>query len=119
MGTTGTPGQHHHGPTNNIYSYQRLQPYRGGHAVPVPGGGTAIDTRYGFTEQVAAATVAGSNSGNAGNFGTQAPSRNPSSTRSACPTRGPSPTRGRRIQNSRSSGTTSRSTTATSPAWPS
>lgn len=53
---------------NQIYSYQRLQPYRGGHAVPVPGGGTVIDTRYGFTEQVAG-TLAGSDSGNYGNYG--------------------------------------------------
>ena len=35
-----------------------------------PGGGTGIDTRYGYTEQVAPVTVTGSNSGNVGNFGT-------------------------------------------------
>ena len=35
-----------------------------------PGGGTGIDTRYGYTEQVAPVTVTGSNSGNLGNFGT-------------------------------------------------
>jgi len=37
-----------------LFSYQRLQPYRGGHAVPVnPAGGGSIDTRYGYTEQIA------------------------------------------------------------------
>lgn len=69
VGTAGSPDTISTPPTNTLYSYQRLQPYRGGHAVPAPGGGTAIDTRYGFTEQVAAATVAGSNSGNTGIFG--------------------------------------------------
>ena len=46
---------------NYIYSVQRYQPYRGGHAVPVPypGGGTPptgsiapVDPRYGYTEQI-------------------------------------------------------------------
>jgi hypothetical protein len=44
------------GPANNIYSAQRLQPYRGGHAVPMPnvtGTGTPPpDPRYGYTEQI-------------------------------------------------------------------
>ena len=54
---------------NQIFSYQRLQPYRGGHAVP-PASGTGIDTRYGYSEQVAAPTAAGSGSGGYGLFGT-------------------------------------------------
>jgi hypothetical protein len=41
---------------NYFYSSQRLQPYRGGHAVPAPGAATAIDTRYGYTEQIAVPT---------------------------------------------------------------
>ena len=45
-------------PANTIYSAQRLQPYRGGHAVPPPyitGTGTTTtppDPRYGYTEQI-------------------------------------------------------------------
>ena len=51
---------------NTIYSAQRLQPYRGGHAVPMPNAGAGAlnaqgamtsnmppDTRYGFTDQIA------------------------------------------------------------------
>ena len=50
---TVTPG------ANSLFSYQRLQPYRGGHAVPAPLGlGAGIDTRYGYTEQVAAPVTA-------------------------------------------------------------
>jgi hypothetical protein len=46
------------GAANTIYSSQRLQPYRGGHAVPQPMpvmAGTTIppDARYGYTEQIA------------------------------------------------------------------
>ena len=49
---------------NTVYSAQRFQPYRGGHAVPVaagtPAGGAAaqptLDARYGYTEQIAAPT---------------------------------------------------------------
>ncbi|MGO9921897.1 MAG: hypothetical protein ACLQIB_45285 [Isosphaeraceae bacterium] len=56
------------GTFNTIYSVQRFQPYRGGHAVPVPPAlsyginlstytlpataSVAFDTRYGYTEQV-------------------------------------------------------------------
>ncbi|WP_165249167.1 hypothetical protein [Paludisphaera soli] len=41
--------------TNDIFSYQRLQPYRGGQAVPVNGAvGGNIDPRYGYTNQIAA-----------------------------------------------------------------
>ena len=50
---------------NTVYSAQRFQPYRGGHAVPVPvAAGTPagvaapqppLDTRYGYTEQIVGA----------------------------------------------------------------
>ncbi len=40
--------------TTPLYSYQRMQPYRGGQAVPWnPTTGGAIDPRYGYTEQIA------------------------------------------------------------------
>ena len=46
---------------NTVYSAQRFQPYRGGHAVPVAAGTPAgvaaaqptLDARYGYTEQIA------------------------------------------------------------------
>ena len=45
---------------NTVYSAQRFQPYRGGHAVPVasatPGAAPGLDARYGYTEQIAAPT---------------------------------------------------------------
>ena len=49
---------------NTVYSAQRFQPYRGGHAVPVAPGTPAgvaaaqptLDARYGYTEQIAAPT---------------------------------------------------------------
>jgi hypothetical protein len=70
---TATDGNGHpctQGPYNTIYSAQRLQPYRGGHAVPVanatgaPPAGSAgpvkattpaaiADSRYGFADQIA------------------------------------------------------------------
>jgi large repetitive protein len=46
------------GAANTIYSAQRLQPYRGGHAVPPPyltntgPAGTPPDSRYGYSEQI-------------------------------------------------------------------
>ena len=48
---------------NTVYSAQRFQPYRGGHAVPVATGTPAgvaaaqptLDARYGYTEQIAGA----------------------------------------------------------------
>ena len=43
--------------TNYMYSYQRLQPFRGGHAVPMPGVAGTLDPRYGYTEQMAVATT--------------------------------------------------------------
>ncbi len=56
---------------NLIYSAQRLQPYRGGHAVPVPNWPTSTantqgakvvsmppDPRYGYSEQIAVPTTA-------------------------------------------------------------
>jgi len=56
------------GPWNTLYSVQRFQPYRGGHAVPVPtppgapvvGAGvtsTPVDSRYGYTEQIVVPTI--------------------------------------------------------------
>ena len=48
------------GAFNTIYSAQRFQPYRGGHAVAIPGATgtpTPIDTRYGFSEQIVAPTT--------------------------------------------------------------
>ncbi len=49
---------------NTVYSAQRFQPFRGGHAVPVaaatPANGAApqptLDARYGYTEQIAVPT---------------------------------------------------------------
>jgi hypothetical protein len=41
-----------------IFSYQRLQPYRGGQAVPLTGVAGALDPRYGYTEQIAVPTTA-------------------------------------------------------------
>src|SRR5262249_16949740 len=45
---------------NTVYSAQRFQPYRGGHAVPAATAGgaaqPALDARYGYTEQLAAPT---------------------------------------------------------------
>src|SRR5207249_6746009 len=58
-GTIATDNTYTSGPYNTIYSVQRLQPYRGRHAVAVAsatGGTTTItppDSRYGYTEQVA------------------------------------------------------------------
>ncbi|QEH38168.1 hypothetical protein OJF2_67660 [Aquisphaera giovannonii] len=53
--------------SNNIYSYQRFQPYRGGQAVPY-GTSTGIsDPRYGYSEQIAPPAT---NSGNVGKYGT-------------------------------------------------
>lgn len=37
---------------NAIYSVQRCQPYRGGHAVASSTTGTTLDTRYGYSEQM-------------------------------------------------------------------
>ncbi|MFO0889280.1 MAG: hypothetical protein U0790_09090 [Isosphaeraceae bacterium] len=55
--------------SNQLYSYQRLQPYRGGHAVPMPGVPGALDPRYGYSDQVAVPVRA---SGNFGRFGNNA-----------------------------------------------
>lgn len=48
---------------NDVYSFQRMQPYRGGQAVPSPTSGplvdpTTIDPRYGYTEQIAPSITA-------------------------------------------------------------
>src|SRR5208282_5927699 len=41
--------------SSSLFSYQRLQPFRGGHAVPMPNatGTNVLDPRYGYTEQIA------------------------------------------------------------------
>src|SRR5579883_2993426 len=71
------------GATETIYSLQRLQPYRGGQAVPalpIGAGAATQDPRYGFTEQTAPAT-GGSMRGQYGNSGSQtAGSAGPNST---------------------------------------
>ena len=51
---------------NYIFSYQRLQPFRGGHAVPMPGVSGALDPRYGYSEQIAVPTTKVLNYGQAG-----------------------------------------------------
>lgn len=80
--TNGTTG----GYANTIYSAQRLQPYRGGHAVPMPNapGATAPtissaygptvttmppDPRYGYTEQTAAPFTWTQSGGGSGTYG--------------------------------------------------
>jgi hypothetical protein len=58
MDAQGNPGAT--GQFNTVYSAQRLQPYRGGHAVPppTPGGvSPALDVRYGYSEQIASPTA--------------------------------------------------------------
>ncbi|MGA7502130.1 MAG: hypothetical protein WBX00_36015, partial [Isosphaeraceae bacterium] len=42
---------------SNLFSYQRLQPFRGGHAVPMPSVTGALDPRYGYSEQIAVPTT--------------------------------------------------------------
>src|SRR5208337_5251119 len=56
--------------TNQIYSYQRLQPFRGGHAVPMPGVAGALDPRYGYSDQIAVPATLGGNYGLFGNTAT-------------------------------------------------
>jgi len=92
---------------NTVYSAQRFQPYRGGHAVPVAAGTPAgvaaaqppLDARYGYTEQIAGWPGLSS----PGPQGVYPTIYQPwgSTTTSTSP------------------GITSRSTIATSPAWPS
>jgi hypothetical protein len=67
-GTIGAPDTVTKG-NNKLYSYQRLQPFRGGQAVPMPGAAGQLDPRYGYTEQVAQPVT---DSGNYGNFGNTA-----------------------------------------------
>ena len=71
---------------NTVYSAQRFQPYRGGHAVPAalspPPGGSAVtlmlDARYGYTEQIAAPTGYSNMLGTQGVYYTESASQNPS-----------------------------------------
>ncbi len=59
-GKPGSPGK------NYMYSYQRLQPFRGGHAVPMPGVAGALDPRYGYSEQIAVPYTQYTNFGQSG-----------------------------------------------------
>ena len=54
-GTAGSPPSLAN--ANQIFSYQRLQPFRGGHAVPMPNVSGALDPRYGYSEQIAVPTT--------------------------------------------------------------
>ena len=70
---------------NTVYSAQRFQPYRGGHAVPVaagtPANGAAgqatLDARYGYTEQIASPTGSSNLLGTQGVYYTNSTSKNP------------------------------------------
>ena len=70
---------------NTVYSAQRFQPYRGGHAVPVaagtPASGAAaqptLDARYGYTEQIAAPTGYSNLLGTQGVYYTDSTNGNP------------------------------------------
>jgi len=61
-GAPGTPTDTVTQGTNQLYSYQRIQPYRGGHEVPAASG-SGIDTRYGYTEQIAVPATASATQG--------------------------------------------------------
>ena len=70
---------------NTVYSAQRFQPYRGGHAVPVAAGTPAgvaaaqptLDARYGYTEQIAGPTGYSDLLGTKGVYYTGSTSGNP------------------------------------------
>ena len=64
-GTADNPGK------NYMFSYQRLQPFRGGHAVPMPNVPGALDPRYGYSEQIAAPYTLYKNVGQSGAGGKQ------------------------------------------------
>jgi hypothetical protein len=49
--------------TNFLYSTQRTQPLRGGHAVASTLAGTNLDTRYGFSEQMAVPGISSTDTG--------------------------------------------------------
>src|SRR5262249_28336375 len=57
-------------PPHAIYSCQRMQPYRGGHAIPWSGDSThaTIDTHYGYSEQMAEPST---QPGHFGKYGTK------------------------------------------------
>ncbi len=78
--TLGNPAVN--GIANTIYSVQRFQPYRGGHAVPVWNSAGAapptttpspIDTRYGYSEQIVSPTTNSLQSLVGANFSTPLP----------------------------------------------
>ena len=78
VGSTGSNGDTvspANGGVNYMFSYQRLQPFRGGHAVPLPGATSlnTLDPRYGYTEQIAK-PLSGTNYGR---YGTVNISANP------------------------------------------
>ncbi len=117
---------------NTIYSAQRLQPYRGGHAVPMPNAPGTInpttlatvstmppDPRYGYTEQTAAPSPADYT--RSGTNGTYGQSNTGTGTTPGAHTRRPtsSITRWDTTTTRPRTGITWSSTTATSPAWPS
>ena len=100
-----------------LYSVQRLQPYRGGHAVPVAPGDTPFTPldAYGYSEQTSPPTVGGT--GVRETFGMYGDTTMQGGTGMArSPSR--STTRSARRTTRARPGITCRSTTATSPAWP-
>ena len=75
----GRPGSPPTIGNNYIFSYQRLQPFRGGHAVPMPGvTGAHRSAGYGYSEQIAVPITTVANYGQAG--GSRSPGRRSSST---------------------------------------
>ncbi len=70
---------------NTVYSAQRFQPYRGGHAVPVASDAPAnsanpqptLDARYGYSEQIAAPTGYSNQLGTQGVYFTGSTNKNP------------------------------------------
>ena len=85
---------------NAVYSVQRFQPYRGGHAVPMltgamPAVGTPlpVDARYGYSEQIVVPTANSQHAGHAQASITCRPRRQrptlATATRSITPSAGP------------------------------
>jgi large repetitive protein len=66
-GTANPPPVASGSKSNFIYSTQRMQPFRGGHAVPVvttpATAGATLDARYGYTEQIATPKTKSTNQG--------------------------------------------------------
>ncbi len=76
MGKVGTPPTNQdmvvQPPLNQMYSAQRMQPYRGGHAVPIIPGSPVLNTAYGYSEQTAV-PLPSTTQGNFGNSYNQTP----------------------------------------------